>query len=91
LREDLGGEEIVYLEVNGTPITTVIRHDAHAIPTEDQTTISLDPKDLALFAPDGARVGQGETPPGGVGPLPQVGGESERGRWPEGPEGAGHV
>jgi multiple sugar transport system ATP-binding protein len=59
LREDLGGEEIVYLDVNGTPITTVIRHDAHAIPAEDQTTISLDPKDLALFASDGARIGQG--------------------------------
>jgi aldose 1-epimerase len=28
-----------------------------------------------------------ETPPGGDGPLPQVGGESERGRWPRGLEG----
>ena len=33
---------------------------------------------------------RGATPPGGDGPLPQVGGESERGRWPRhgGPEGA---
>jgi ABC-type sugar transport system ATPase subunit len=61
LREDLGGEEIIYLDVNGTPLTTVLRHDAQEIPTEDHTTISLDPKDLALFAPDGERVGQGAT------------------------------
>jgi ABC-type sugar transport system ATPase subunit len=61
LREDLGGEEIIYLDVNGTPLTTVLRHDAQAIPTDDQTTISLDPNDLALFAPDGVRIGQGAT------------------------------
>jgi hypothetical protein len=39
----------------------VLRHDAQAEPTSDQTTISLDPKDLALFAADGERVGQGAT------------------------------
>jgi ABC-type sugar transport system ATPase subunit len=61
LREDLGGEEIIYLEVNGTPLTTVLRHDAQAISADDQTMISLDPNDLALFAPDGERVGQGAT------------------------------
>ncbi|MFL5759878.1 MAG: ABC transporter ATP-binding protein [Thermomicrobiales bacterium] len=60
LREDLGGEEIVYLDLRGTPLTTVIRHDAQDIPSDDQATISFDPKDLALFAVDGTRIGQGE-------------------------------
>jgi ABC-type sugar transport system ATPase subunit len=60
LREDLGGEEIVYLDANGTPLTTVVRQDAETIDSDDRTTISLDPKDLALFAADGSRIGQGD-------------------------------
>jgi ABC-type sugar transport system ATPase subunit len=61
LREDLGGEEIIYLDVNGTSLTTVLRHDDSSQLISDQATISLDPKDLALFAASGERVGEGAT------------------------------
>ena len=59
LREDLGGEEIVYLDVGGTPLTTVVRHDAHLGIIADETTIAFDPESLVVFAQDGARIGQG--------------------------------
>jgi ABC-type sugar transport system ATPase subunit len=59
LQEDLGGEEIVYLDVRGTPLTTVLRHDAATGTILDETTIALDPRDLVVFAADGARIGQG--------------------------------
>jgi ABC-type sugar transport system ATPase subunit len=59
LREDLGGEEIVYVEVRGATLTSVVRHDAHAAPLNDETVIGLDPRAAALFAPDGARIGGG--------------------------------
>jgi ABC-type sugar transport system ATPase subunit len=59
LREDLGGEEIVYLDVNGTPLTTVLRHDAFEGAIPDEATIAVDPESLVVFAADGARIGQG--------------------------------
>jgi ABC-type sugar transport system ATPase subunit len=59
LREDLGGEEIVYLDVRGTPLTTVLRHGADAGAIPDETSISLDPRDLVVFDANGARLGRG--------------------------------
>ncbi|MGH2561853.1 MAG: ABC transporter ATP-binding protein [Thermomicrobiales bacterium] len=61
LREDLGGEEIVYLETRAATLTSVVRHDALAAPLGDETVIGLDPRAAILFAPDGARIGQGAT------------------------------
>ncbi|MGH2531482.1 MAG: ABC transporter ATP-binding protein [Thermomicrobiales bacterium] len=61
LREDLGGEEIVYLEARGAMLTSVVRHDALVAPLGDETVIGLDPRAAILFAPDGARIGQGAT------------------------------
>lgn len=59
LREDLGGEEIVYLDVAGTPLTTVLRHDAAPDGVGETAEVSVDPRELLLFGPDGARVGAG--------------------------------
>jgi ABC-type sugar transport system ATPase subunit len=67
LREDLGGEEIVYLDCGGTALTTVVRHagtepaDARVAPDIDApATVAIRPADLLLFAPgDGRRLGRG--------------------------------
>ncbi len=59
LREDLGGEEIVYLEVNGVTLMTVVRHDMLMGAIPDQVTITVDPSALVVFSPEGQRVGQG--------------------------------
>lgn len=59
LREDLGGEELVYLEVNGVTLMTVVRHDAIKGAIPEQVTISVDPSALVVFSPEGQRVGQG--------------------------------
>ncbi len=59
LQEDLGGEEIVYLDVQGTALTTVLRHDAYTGTIPDETTIALDPRNLVVFAKDGTRIGRG--------------------------------
>jgi hypothetical protein len=61
LREDLGAEEIVYLESRGATFTSVVRHDAHETPLGEETVVGLDPRTAVLFAPDGARIGQGAT------------------------------
>ncbi len=59
LREDLGGEEIVYLETGGQTLTSVDRHTlAHTDVTD--VTVHIHPSDLSLFDPrGGARVGRG--------------------------------
>jgi ABC-type sugar transport system ATPase subunit len=59
LREDLGGEEILYLDLSGNPVTTVVRHDAGEDAGTDQLVVTIDPHDLVLFTVDGARIGQG--------------------------------
>lgn len=66
LREDLGGEEIVYLDCNGTPLTSVVRHSGHpdderAVPDMGEpATLRIDPADLLIFSPtDGRRLGRG--------------------------------
>ena len=59
LREDLGGEEIVYLDVAGTPLTTVVRHDAAAGSGGDRSdtvAVSVDHRELLLFGEDGRRL-----------------------------------
>lgn len=66
LREDLGGEEIVYLDCAGTALTSVVRHsgrpaDERAVPDMGEpVTLHIDPADLLIFSPtDGRRLGQG--------------------------------
>jgi len=66
LREDLGGEEIVYLDCAGVPLTSVVRHsglpdDERAVPDMGEpVVIRIDPADLVIFSPtDGRRVGRG--------------------------------
>jgi ABC-type sugar transport system ATPase subunit len=61
LREDLGGEDIIYLDVNGRQLATVLRNDdtsqAHA-EIDEQITIGVDPTALIVFA-DNRRVARG--------------------------------
>ena len=64
LLEDLGGEEIAYLELNGQQVTTVLRHDRnygdHApIQLDQRVTLSVKPADLVVFV-DGKRIGSGK-------------------------------
>lgn len=58
LREDLGGEEIVYLDINDQQLTTVVRSDdesqAH-VQIDQMVTYWMEPKDLVLYA-DGQRI-----------------------------------
>lgn len=58
LREDLGGEEIVYLDVDGRQLTTVLRSDdesqAH-VGIDQLVTYWIAPADLVVFV-DGQRV-----------------------------------
>jgi len=61
LREDLGAEEIVYLDVAGSRLLTVERHDDERTSGADETMLLVDPGDLAIYAADGRRVGQGDT------------------------------
>ena len=52
LREDLGGEVIVYLEVNNIPLVTVISHaDAHLV-SNDRVTVGVHPSKVVLFNSD---------------------------------------
>ena len=60
LREDLGGEEIVYLDANGTLLTTMLRNDdENALHIEiDQTvTAYTHPQDVVVYA-DSVYVGR---------------------------------
>ncbi len=60
LRDDLGSEVIVYLDVEGTPLVTVIPHDKDDLISEDVLTLGVRPSAVALFAPDtGRRIGYG--------------------------------
>jgi ABC-type sugar transport system ATPase subunit len=64
LREDLGGEEIVYCEAGGLTLTAVDRHE---LPPGDlgAALVTIDPADLALFHPTtGERIGGGRAPEG---------------------------
>ncbi len=59
LREDLGGEEIVYLDCGGTALTGVDRHHAHRAEFDEQTTLTIRSRDLMLFRATGERIGRG--------------------------------
>lgn len=59
LREDLGGEEIVYLESSGQTLTSV---DRHTLPAGDldAVDVSIRPSDIVVFRPgSGERIGRG--------------------------------
>jgi ABC-type sugar transport system ATPase subunit len=59
LREDLGGEEIIYLDVAGTALTTVVRHDTDTDLAADAATVALDPATILLYSPVGEWIGRG--------------------------------
>jgi ABC-type sugar transport system ATPase subunit len=59
LREDLGGEEIVYLESGGAMLTAVLRHEGNET-LADLKQASIDPSNLIVFdRRDGRRIGKG--------------------------------
>jgi ABC-type sugar transport system ATPase subunit len=60
LREDLGGEDIVYLTVGGESLTMVDRDHVRGDDLDQVVTISIFPHNLALFDADtGERIGRG--------------------------------
>ena len=60
LREDLGGEDIVYLAASGESLTMVDRDHHRGDDLDQQVTVSIFPHHLALFdAATGDRVGRG--------------------------------
>lgn len=60
LRDDLGGEVIVYLDVEGIPLITIIPHEKDYLISEDVVTIGVQPSAVVLFASDtGQRIGHG--------------------------------
>lgn len=62
LREDLGAEVIVYLDVDETSLITVVPHAKDDLIVKDILTIGVRPSAVVLFSPDtGQRIGQGAT------------------------------
>jgi ABC-type sugar transport system ATPase subunit len=60
LREDLGGEDIVYLAAEGVPLTMVDRDHYRGDDLDEQVTISVFPHHLTLFETStGAYLGRG--------------------------------
>lgn len=60
LREDLGGEDIVYLSASGEPLTMVDRDHYRGDDLDQQVSISIFPHHLTLFdATTGALLGRG--------------------------------
>jgi ABC-type sugar transport system ATPase subunit len=60
LREDLGGEDIVYLDADGVSLTMVDRDHYRGDDLDEQVTITLYPQQLALFdEATGASLGRG--------------------------------
>ena len=60
LREDLGGEVIVYLEVNKIPLVTVISHAEDHLVSNDTVTVGVHPSKVVLFKSEtGQRIGRG--------------------------------
>jgi ABC-type sugar transport system ATPase subunit len=59
LREDLGGEEIVYLETKQGILTTVVRHEGYES-VANSTRAYINPANLFVFnEQDGERIGKG--------------------------------
>ena len=64
LREDLGGEEIIYLDCAGTVLTGVDRHHSRSGDLDERTTVAIRPRDLFVFRPGtGERIGRGVAGP----------------------------
>ncbi len=60
LREDLGGEDIVYLESGGTSLTMVDREHYRGDDLDADVTLSVHPRHLTIFAASsGELVGHG--------------------------------
>jgi ABC-type sugar transport system ATPase subunit len=60
LREDLGGEDIVYLAANGVSLTMVDRDHYRGDDLDERVTISIFPHHLTLFAANtGQFIGRG--------------------------------
>ena len=62
LREDLGGEEIVYLDIEGTQLTTFLRGDHQLqqnVEIDQKISYWIHPSNVVLFA-DGIRIGEGK-------------------------------
>jgi ABC-type sugar transport system ATPase subunit len=60
LREDLGGEDVVYLEANGTSLTMVDRTHDRSDDLDQLVTVSISPQHLTLFdTGTGERIGHG--------------------------------
>jgi ABC-type sugar transport system ATPase subunit len=60
LREDLGGEVVVYLEVAKTSLKTVVPHTKDHLISDDVLTIGVRPSAVAVFEGEtGQRIGQG--------------------------------
>jgi ABC-type sugar transport system ATPase subunit len=60
--EDVGGSEILYLEVDGVPMSTVLGSGSEALASigSGSLNIAVDPSAFVLFDPVGrTRVGQG--------------------------------
>jgi multiple sugar transport system ATP-binding protein len=73
LREDLGGEDIVYLEADGIALTMADRDHYRGDDLDAQVTLSVHPRNLAIFAASsGELVGRGVRVAAGVA-APAVG------------------
>ncbi|TLN27505.1 ABC transporter ATP-binding protein [bacterium] len=60
LKEDLGGELVVHLQVGEQMLLSVIRQDEVRGLSEESTTIGIQPADVLVFEPgSGRRMGQG--------------------------------
>ena len=60
LLDDLGGEVIAYLDVDGTSLVTVVSHDRNHLVSDEKLTIGVRPSKAVLFRQDtGQRIGQG--------------------------------
>ncbi len=60
LRDDLGGEMIVHLDVNGSTLVTVVSHAKDGTVSKDRLAVGIRPSAVTLFSPDtGCRIGKG--------------------------------
>lgn len=60
LKEDLGGEMLIHMQVRDTSLVAVVRHDEAHLLGEDEVTVGVHPASFILFRPsDGLKIGQG--------------------------------
>jgi len=59
LVEDLGSELVVYMDVSGTPLSAVVRHEDAEGLTEGAAKIGVKESAFALYHQDGHKVGEG--------------------------------